>query len=176
MQFSGSVDDDLKRRLAQFTSICDEYGSEDGTKMAHFFHLLRPDRQAYEHFMKFINGFLTSATLNTNFENRYNSEAKRAPASRKLNAIRFGAYQNIECSDADASKEIVADLERLNNPAHDDDQNNHSLCVFSWYVVKGKEWALHAQFKSEVEYYFTADVEALIDAIHKYETHMHRSD
>lgn len=41
-QLYGSVEDDWKRHLAQFTSLCNGYGSDDHTKLPQFEYSLRP--------------------------------------------------------------------------------------------------------------------------------------
>lgn len=124
------MDDDWKRHLAQFTSLCDEYETNDTKRLVHFVNSLRTAIQAYQHYMKLKTGFITLwYSLNTAFEARYHSDTKRAMDRRQLKAIRFADYQANNRTDPEAFKQMIANVENLSSLAHEDDQSNHALCA-----------------------------------------------
>lgn len=86
--------------------------------------------------------------MNKAFEARYHSDTKRAWAIIQLKAVRFANYHANNCSDREAFKEMIADVERLSSLAHDGDQSNHALCACLCTAFKGLEWTLYAKSKN----------------------------
>lgn len=126
MQFSGSMDDDWKRHLSQFTSLFDEYESDD-KKLAVFFILfallVRPSSTLWN-----LKTAITSASIDTTSEALDISDTKLACLNRKMKSVRFATYQATNRSNTESFKQIVADVEQLSILAHDEDQTNHALC------------------------------------------------
>lgn len=91
-KFSGSKNENLKRYLAQLTSLCDKSKTNDTTRLANFVHSLHPDSQVHQYYVKLKNGFLTWSSLTKIFKARYHSDTKRARAGRQLKAIICANY------------------------------------------------------------------------------------
>lgn len=90
----------------------------------------------------------------------------RKPSNKRVDVIHL--REICECRFRRVSRRKI---ERLNNPAHNDDQRINAPCTDLWYVVEGGDWTLHAQAKSGIENFHPKEVKAVMYSIQKYELH-----
>lgn len=125
--------------VAQYSSLADEYDTNDRTRLTHFVCSLKAASQALKFYQQLKSPTISWTAPLERFETWFHFETKRARASSEKRYIRFTQVHHRAGSRSEAFKNMLAEIERLACLVHKEEQTSYELCSILWWAVEGKE-------------------------------------